>query len=369
MYSPPRLSFRAVAVITGAFALPGGVSAETPSGLPPSPTGEYADVTEFTPPETPPAADDEESGAREAEPPEARTSAAEGPSDALTDGPAAIEGPETATDTAEPGRPAPVNLFCLARTICEVKRKIRWGTPAWTPEQCERIGRAVLTASEKYDLSPTLLLGVMINESDLNEKAARVTRRDNAVYAKDSGLMALRCVLDGHDRCINNNLRGLKWSQVMEPATNIALGARELAHWRDDAYVRTTVRVRDRTGRVRPVFKNVPCPHKDHGFWAHYNHGPRYIDRGAPRHYPHHVAVLDHALASVLNIDPPELHQARITVRDPGRPQRTADHPLEARYRRLCSIIGSVRACSPIATRPRRDREVFASDTSLTPAL
>lgn len=347
MYSPPRLSFRAVAVITGAIALPAGVSAETPTALAPASSGDYADVAEFTPPELPASAE-EASGDQDTE---GSAGPTDGPREGSPEDTTTRHGPKSASDALESGRRPPVNLICLARTICEVKGKIRWGTPAWTPEQCERIGRAVLEASEKYDLSPTLLLGVMINESDMNEKAARVTRRNNVVYAKDSGLMALRCVLDGRDRCINNNLRGLKWSQVMDPATNIALGARELAHWRDDAYVRKTVKVRDKMGKVRPVYKNVPCPHKDHGFWAHYNHGPRYIDRGSPRHYPHHVAVLDHALASVLNVDPPELHQARITVRDPGRPQRTADHPLEARYRRLCSIISSVRACSPLATK------------------
>ena len=46
------------------------------------------------------------------------------------------------------------------------------------------------------------------------------------------------------------------------------------------------------------VTKDVPCTHANHAFWAHYNHGPRYIDHGPARHYPHRVAVIDHALAS-----------------------------------------------------------------------
>jgi hypothetical protein len=242
------------------------------------------------------------------------------------------------------------DVGCLAHTICEVKDRIRWQTSAWSPATCQKVALAVRDASRKYDLSMPLLLAVMINESDLNEKAARVYMKEGKVYAKDGGLMGLRCVLDRQDRCINSNLRGVRWRDLMEPSNNIALGARELAGWRDGgAYVRKTVKVRDRSGHLRPVLRNVPCLHTDHGFWAHYNHGPRYIDHGYPRHYPHRVAVLDHALAAVLNVEAPELRKARITVRDPGKPQRTADHPMEARYKKLCSQIQSVHACSSVA--------------------
>ncbi len=48
---------------------------------------------------------------------------------------------------------------CLAQTICSVKEKIRWQTPAWTPSQCGRIADAVATSAKRHDLSPTLLLG------------------------------------------------------------------------------------------------------------------------------------------------------------------------------------------------------------------
>ena len=47
------------------------------------------------------------------------------------------------------------------------------------------------TSAKKYDLSPTLLLAIMVNESDLNEKSARVYTREGKVYAKDGGLMAV----------------------------------------------------------------------------------------------------------------------------------------------------------------------------------
>lgn len=259
----------------------------------------------------------------------------------------AVAGPEGATHAAFSSAS---DVGCLSHTICEIKERIRWQTSAWAPATCQKVALAVRDASRKYDLSASLLLAVMINESDLNDKAARVYMKDSKVYAKDGGLMGLRCVLGTQDRCINSNLHGVRWRDLMDPATNIALGARELARWRDGgAYVRKTIKVRDKLGHVHPVLRNVPCRHTDHGFWAHYNHGPRYIDHGYPRHYPHRVAVLDHALAAVLNVEAPELKQARITVRDPGKPQRTADHPMEARYKKLCSQIQSVRACSAVA--------------------
>jgi len=239
---------------------------------------------------------------------------------------------------------------CLSRTICAIKEKIRWQTPAWTQAQCSKIASAVLTSSVRYQISSSLLLAVMINESDLNEKAARVTVRENKVYAKDSGLMAIRCVLGKRDRCLNGNVRGLAWTDVMEPAKNVDLGARELAYWKNGgAATRTIVKVRDATGRIRPIFRTVPCRHTDHAYWAHYNHGPHYISHGYPRHYPHRVAVLDHALAAVLNVDAPELNVTRVTMHDPGKRQRTADRPLEARYKKLCTQIQSVGTCSAVA--------------------
>ncbi|MEO8214421.1 MAG: transglycosylase SLT domain-containing protein [Myxococcales bacterium] len=241
-------------------------------------------------------------------------------------------------------------VSCLARTICAIKDRIRWQTAAWTPTECNKIATAVLTSSKRYSISPSLLLAVMINESDLNEKAARITMRENKVYAKDSGLMAVRCVLDRRSRCLNGNVRGVAWSALMDPTTNIAAGARELAYWRSGgAVVKKVVKVRDASGKLRPIFKNVPCHHTDHAYWAHYNHGPFYIAKGYARHYPHRVAVLDHALATALNVDAPELRATHITIHDAGKRERTADRPVEARYRKLCSQIESVGACSAVA--------------------
>ena len=242
------------------------------------------------------------------------------------------------------------DVNCISRTICAIKDKIRWQTPAWSEAKCREVGQAVLTSAKRHNLSPTLLLAIMINESDLNEKSARPTIHDQKVYAKDSGLMAIRCVLDRREHCTNGNVRGMKWSDVMSPETNIELGARELSYWRDGgATTSVVVKLRDAAGHLRPVLRRVPCRHKDHAYWAHYNHGPHYINQGYPRHYPHRVAVIDHALATVLNVGAPELVGKRITMHDIGKRDRTVDRPMEARYKKLCTLIQSVRSCAAVA--------------------
>jgi hypothetical protein len=240
---------------------------------------------------------------------------------------------------------------CLTSTICAVKEKIRWQTPAWTPSQCRRVSEAVSTSAKKYKLSETLLLAVMINESDMNEKASRSYTRDGKVFAKDGGLMAIRCHLDSHDRCTNGDVKGMAWKDLMEPATNIELGARTLAMYRDGGAVMTkTITKLDSSGQRVRVTKEVPCTHKNHGFWAHYNHGPRYIDRGYARHYPHRIAVLDHALAQVMNVSAPELTSGAITIHDPGKRERTADRPMEPRFKKLCGqILASGTSCAAVA--------------------
>lgn len=238
---------------------------------------------------------------------------------------------------------------CMVKTICAVKQKIRWMTPAWTPQECQRIANAVESSSKQYDLSPTLLLAIMINESDMNEKAFRLSLRGGKVYAKDGGLMAIRCVVNRKDHCVNGNVRGMAWKDIMDPVTNIEVGARELAYWKNGGGIATrTINRRDNQGHVQQVTKNGPCHHLTHAWWAHYNHGPRYIDKGYPRHYPHRIAVLDHALATVMNLDAPELNQ-RITVHDPGKRDRTVDRPIEARFKKLYNEILSSSSCAALA--------------------
>jgi len=235
------------------------------------------------------------------------------------------------------------SVSCMASTICEVKERVRWRTPAWKPAFCEEIARAVLESSKRYAIPPPLILAVMINESDMNEKAFRTTMKSGSLYAKDGGLMGIRCIVDEQGRCTNGFVRGLTWKEVMDPVTNIDLAARELARWRDGGGVTSvTVRTRDGNGELRAKQRNVPCTHKTHAYWAHYNHGPRYIDRGRARHYPHRIAVLYFALARAMHMDTTALMSMKLTVTDPGRRPRTADKPVEARYRKLCQSIRDV---------------------------
>lgn len=240
---------------------------------------------------------------------------------------------------------------CLAETVCAFKNSPRWRKAHWTPAFCRTVARGILESSKLHDLQPGLLLAVMINESDLNEAAVNVSDHNDGLLAKDSGLMGIRCLVDSAGRCTNGGVRGMPWKKLMDPLTNIETGARELARWRNGAATtKVTTRVRGTDGRIRTVSKSVPCAHKTHAYWAHYNHGPRYLDHGPARHYPHRIAVLYHALAESMNVEAPELRSMAITVRDPGTRPRTFDRPVEERYRRLCDRIrDSGASCGKIA--------------------
>src|SRR5207249_2525356 len=84
---------------------------------------------------------------------------------------------------------------CLAATVCSLKSRVRWRTPAWSHDTCRQVAHGVLTNARRYELPPALLLAVMLNESDLYEDAAREIHRNGEIYAKDSGLMGIHCVL------------------------------------------------------------------------------------------------------------------------------------------------------------------------------
>jgi hypothetical protein len=248
--------------------------------------------------------------------------------------------PAVAAAPSEPAARGTPTEDCLATTICAIKERVRWRAPAWKPQFCQKIAHAVLESAERYQVPPALILAVMINESDMNEATFRTTVRNGAVYAKDGGLMGIRCIVDKKKACSNGHVRGMAWKNVMDPATNIALGARELAHYRDGGGVaKVTMRTRDGQGRLVVRQKLVPCAHKTHAYWAHYNHGPHYIDHGPARHYPHRIGVLYYALARTMGADTTEVTTTRLTVNDPGRRPRTFDHPVEARYQKLCQAI------------------------------
>ena len=135
----------------------------------------------------------------------------------------------------------------------------------------------------------------------------------------------------------------MSFRAVMDPVKNVELGAKALAYFRDKGGVeKKVVRERNAEGRMVKRTKNVRCKHRNHAWWAHYNHGSFYNSKGYARHYPHRVAVLYHRLSRVLGVPAPELTSGRITMRDPGRRVRTIDQPVEARYRVLYDKIGRV---------------------------
>src|SRR4051812_5338480 len=150
---------------------------------------------------------------------------------AQTPAPSASVAEPPASSVAEDRESVYPGVDCLASTLCNVQDKVRWGTPAWSPDFCRTIAGGVLESARANDISPTLILGVMMNESSLDEKAAHVTMKGGRLYAKDSGLMGIRCILRG-GRCTNGYVKGMSWRKVMDPLTNIELGARELARWR-----------------------------------------------------------------------------------------------------------------------------------------
>jgi hypothetical protein len=235
---------------------------------------------------------------------------------------------------------------CLASTLCALKQRVgaRKGSPAWTPEFCARLADGVLSSARRHDLAPALLVAVMINESDLNENAARVSH-PNGGLAKDSGLMGIRCVLS-RGRCTNGFVRGMPWRAVMDPLTNLELGAVYLAHYRDGGGRSTaTVRVREPDGSIATVTKNIPCPHRDHAYWAHYNHGTHYISTGPARLYPHHVAVLQDALAENIGLDREAVNIRRYTLKALER----SDDATAKRYFELTGLIRSASASCPDA--------------------
>lgn len=242
---------------------------------------------------------------------------------------------------AQPGS-GPVEEGCFAETICNLKTKLRWQKRPWDDAFCLEVARGFLEVAEEYELNPALLLAISVNESDLDEQAVATSVRGETVFAKDGGLMGIRCVLDDKGRCTNGNVRGLTWTNVMTPRQNIELGARELAHYRDGAGIeRVEKSVRGRDGKVTRVVRNTRCQHRTHAYWAHYNHGPVYKSEGYPRHYAHRVAVLYYALVRAMGMSMPKELTARVTIRDRGQRERTPDRPVEQRYKELVEIIGA----------------------------
>jgi hypothetical protein len=237
---------------------------------------------------------------------------------------------------------APASEGCLASALCSLRQRVNARKGAWTPAFCQALADGVLTSARRHELAPALLLAVMMNESDLDEKAARVSHPDGGL-AKDSGLMGIRCVIGPRGRCTNGFVKGMAWRAVMDPLTNVELGAVYLAHYRDGGGRSTIqVRTRDADGTIGTRVKNVPCAHRDHAYWAHYNHGTHFISHGQARLYPHHVAVLQDALAETLGLDR-ELASPHYTLRSLQR----AEGAGAQRYLQLSAMIRAESALCP----------------------
>jgi hypothetical protein len=231
---------------------------------------------------------------------------------------------------------APEGADRLAPALCCLRQSVNPRKAAWSPAFCRTLAEGVLASARRHDLAPALLLAVMINESDLDEKAARVSHPDGGI-AKDSGLMGIRCVLGPRGRCTNSFVRGMPWRTVMDPVANVELGALYLAHYRDGGgRSQVTVRLRDDDGAITTKIRNIPCPHRDHAWWAHYNHGTRYINHGEARFYPHHVAVLQDALAEGLGLERQGGPVPRYTL--------TALQRSDAGARRFVQLCGLIRS-------------------------
>ena len=201
LFSLQKLPYGFVAALTGVMAFPlaskaaEAAAAENPVESAAAPAASTSE--DSTPVTTAPAEGDDDPSNQEAS----------------SDSNNAASNQEASADQDDDGQAE----SCMVKTICSVKQKIRWMTPAWTPQECQRIANAVESSSKQHDLSPTLLLAIMINESDMNEKAFRLTLRGGKVYAKDGGLMAIRCVVNSKDHCVNGNVRGMAWKDLMDP--------------------------------------------------------------------------------------------------------------------------------------------------------
>jgi soluble lytic murein transglycosylase-like protein len=216
---------------------------------------------------------------------------------------------------------------CFVKTMCEIKERVRWKTPKWNAEKCTRVANAFVASGQRHNLEPEFLASVSLNESDFNDESTRVSINKQGDEVVDSGLMAIRCVKDSKGRCKNGYVKGMTVKKLLVIETNIEIGAKILASTRQDKY----------------------CKHLNHPWWAHYNWGPRTLDKGPARHYGHRVGVVYFAYAYALGKKPIELAKIKF-VQDP-RPAkpRTADKPIGIREKVLVAKVESCVQCKTYA--------------------
>ncbi len=239
---------------------------------------------------------------------------------------------------------------CLAKTLCAIKDRVRWRQPPWSPDLCARLARVSIEEAKRSSISVAIAWAVVVNESDLTADAMREYHKDGRLFAADAGLGGIRCVFDqwelqrGRRVCANRGVRGVAWEEILDSEANLRLVFAYLAYFKDGGGVEL-----NRHGR-RMTF--AACRHLDHAWWAHYNHGPRYIGQGPARHYPHRIAVIALALSRALGVEaPPELQGPISVVLHREKPRRP-DRPVGTRQKRLVSqILAVTGTCRPIAIR------------------
>jgi len=209
--------------------------------------------------------------------------------------------------------PKNVDDLCFAESLCAFKEAIRWKTPKWEHSMCYRIANAIIREEHTYGIPRDFQLAIMINESDMNEKAMKEVVKDGRVVARDGGLMGIRCKIGLDGRC--SNLGSLRPADVMRPEINIHLASRKLASLRD---------------RSR-------CLHRDHPWFAHYNWGDKVFTTGTPKRYPLRVAVLWKAIADKLALRRPEIDSLRFS-KDNGK-LAMLDSPIGIRSKELVRKI------------------------------
>jgi len=212
---------------------------------------------------------------------------------------------------------------CFIERMCELKEMVRWKTPRWSMDMCYRVGNAIIAEEHVSGVPRELILAVMINESDMNDKATRpYFDKNGKMTSWDGGLMGVRCIVDKDGRSCVNYMRKVTWKDLLVPEVSLRLAVRKMVSIRDQ----------------------YPCKHNDHPWFAHYNWGGKVIRTGIPRSYPQRVAVLWKALAEAGGKEPPEIAQLRF-VQIKGKRPVTINTPVGARHRDLVSKIKACRTC------------------------
>ena len=186
-----------------------------------------------------------------------------------------------------PRSPVPRADACLASTLCALKDEVRWRTPGLEPQPVPAHRRRRAVGGRAARPVPRAR-----SSPSCSTRATSTTRRssaydrDGVIYAKDGGLMGIRCVFDERGRCKNGFVKGMTFKNIMDPVTNIALGARELAYYRNGGGV-------EKRGDARA--------------WRRWPDGGEDQERALPPRHPRLLGALQPRLALHRQRPPPPL--------------------------------------------------------------